>query len=354
MGQRVVDAELLRVAVDARRPPTAARGPRRCGRPRSRRTACCGRRSRSRRRARRRRPARPRRAGGRRRRGDLGPHELLALRRPRLDDLPARQAQLEALDHAAAQRQRLVLRTVPSARSRCGVVKTSSVGRLGTCACPRSVRWRAGDPARALDQADLEVGARPAVAQRASKPRSVSRRRPRVELVEPLAPTRRRDPARRGAARAPRRPTAGRRRARRRPRGPTPRSGRRGSPTRSAGPSPRRPTRGRSRGSARLPSARGRRPRRSRRARRRRSPSTAAPSLAARSHPLDHPRRRPAERVLRREVDLRPAHPRIGVERRRRSARRPRRPAWRSPGPAARARAARARAAPGRAGGRRR
>ena len=96
---------------------------------------------------------------------DLGPHELLALLGPRLDDLAAGQPQLEPLDQAAAQRQRRAERTVPSARSRWGVVKTSSVGRFGTCCLAALGALARRDPAPALDQADLEVGPRPAVAQ---------------------------------------------------------------------------------------------------------------------------------------------------------------------------------------------
>ena len=36
----------------------------------------------------------------------------------------------------------MVLRTVPSARWRCGLVKTSSVGRFGACTWPWTVRSR--------------------------------------------------------------------------------------------------------------------------------------------------------------------------------------------------------------------
>ena len=54
-----------------------------------------------------------------------------------------------------------VARTVPSARRRSGVVKTSSVGMLGTCGRPNDVSMRAHRPARARQQPELEVGAGP-------------------------------------------------------------------------------------------------------------------------------------------------------------------------------------------------
>ena len=78
----------------------------------------------------------------------------------RLDDLPARDAQLEALDDRAAQRERH--------RAADRALGAQAV-RAGEDLLGRQVRrvdlavhgaLAAGQPARALDQPDLEVGAR--------------------------------------------------------------------------------------------------------------------------------------------------------------------------------------------------
>src|SRR3954462_4658374 len=110
-----------------------------------------------------------------------------ALGRAGLDDPPARQAQLEPLDHPAAQRERERAADgavgAPAVRAREDLlrrhVRDVPVGGLGLGA-PRH-------PPRARDQAALELGAGTAIADRVEAALG-HRAGPRLELVQPLAP----------------------------------------------------------------------------------------------------------------------------------------------------------------------
>ena len=173
----------------------------------------------------------------------------------------------------------------------------------------------AGDPAGALDQPDLELGARPAVAQRREAALGERRRR------APRARSMRLVPGRGGVGLVEaqrvrdRAATAGRRRARRAPRAPSARRERRRSsrrPCRSSAelePQALQVARsGRGRG------ARGPRPRRRRRSRRPRCATAAAPTSTARSRRATIQGGVQPSESSAALVDQRAADPRVGVE----------------------------------------
>ena len=148
-----------------------------------------------------RRPARARRAAGRPRPSRSRPAPRRRPVRARTSTIsPPLNSSSRSSTSAPRRSSGIELRTTPSARSRCGLVNASSVGTFAACTRPLRVRPRRGDPARALDQADLEVRAGPAVAERVEAAGG-QLGRARLELVPAPLPGRPPDPARRAAGR---------------------------------------------------------------------------------------------------------------------------------------------------------
>ena len=236
----------------------------------------------------------------------------------------------------------------PRALSRCGLVKTSSVGMFATCGWPWRVASRPAIHFAPGIRRDAQVGARAAVAKPGERalvehPRALRRARPGARSRPP------RGRPRRGASRARPPPRGARRRARRAPRAPSARSGSAISAqamsrfvtalshSRSASAWRARPTRARSR------PAKTSWLRAAGDADQRRSVGGRA------AHALGHPRRACARATRRALGHERAAHPRVAEHRVDVAGARRGRPPRRSRGRAARARARPRRAASGRA-----
>src|SRR5204862_7049950 len=114
---------------------------------------------------------------------ELGVQGVLAVAGAGLDDLPARHAQLEALDDRPAQRERhrAAYRALRALAVRAGEDLLGGEVRRVDLAVDGALSAR--QPVRALDQPDLEVGPRAAVAQRGEAARG-QLAGPRLQLVQ--------------------------------------------------------------------------------------------------------------------------------------------------------------------------